>query len=68
MPAHADFGPVFVAKARVYAKSANVWKAAPGDVGCLPFTQIFRKIRLESKSNTTFWVVLEENFQEQRNT
>ena len=35
--------------------------------GCLPFAKIFRKIRLESKWNTTFWVVLSENFREQQN-
>ena len=28
--------------------------------GCLPFTKIFPKIRLESKWNTTLWVVLSE--------
>ena len=35
--------------------------------GCLPFTKIFPKIRLESKWNTTLWVVLSENFREQQN-
>ena len=30
-------------------------------------TKIFRKIRLESKWNTTFWFVLSENFREQQN-
>ena len=38
-----------------------------GDNGCLRFTLSFRKIRLESKWNTTFWVVPAENFREQRN-
>ena len=38
-----------------------------GDNGCLLFTLSFRKIRLESKWNTTFWVVPAENFREQRN-
>ena len=36
-------------------------------LGCLPFTKIFPKIRLESKWNTTLWVVLSENFREQQN-
>ena len=35
--------------------------------GSLPFTKIFPKIRLESKWNTTLWVVLSENFREQQN-
>ena len=34
-------------------------------LGC--FTTSFRKIRFESKWNTTFWVVPEKNFREQRN-
>ena len=34
---------------------------------CLIFTKSFRKIRLESKYNTTSRVVLEENFRKQRN-
>ena len=34
---------------------------------CLPFTKIFPKIRLESKWNTTLWVVLSKNFREQQN-
>ena len=44
---------------------ANFW----GEVNkcCLPFTKRFRKIRLESKLSTTFWVVPKENFREQRN-
>ena len=35
-------------------------------IGCLPFTKIFRKILLESKWNTTCWVVPSENSREQR--
>jgi len=35
--------------------------------GCLPFTKRFRKIWLESKWSTTFWVASTENFREQRN-
>ena len=42
-------------------------QASLGNFGCLPFTIFFRKIRLESKWNTTFWVVLSENFREQQN-
>ena len=40
------------------------------EIDCLTFafTKMFRKIRLESKWNTTFWVVSAENFWEQRNT
>ena len=56
---HADFCPVFVAKAWVYAKPANARKAA--------HTKLVRKIRLESIWNTTFWVVPAEIFQERRN-
>ena len=37
-------------------------------IGCLPFTKIFRTIRLESKWNTTFCVVPAQNLREQRNT
>ena len=36
--------------------------------GCLPFTKRLRKIRLKSKWNTPFWVLVPaENFREQRN-
>ena len=35
----------------------NRHKHRHGDLGCLPFTKRFREIRLESKWNTTFWVV-----------
>ena len=35
---------------------------------CSQFTKSFRKIRLESKWNTTFWVIPAENFPKQRNT
>ena len=41
--------------------------AGGANKGCLPFTKRIRKIWLESKSSTTFWVVPEENFREQRN-
>ena len=43
------------------------WNSLPEDIGCLPFTRIFREIRFESKWNTTFWVFPTENFREQRN-
>ena len=36
-------------------------------IGCLPFTKIFQKIRLEYKWNTISWVVPEKKFQEKRN-
>ena len=35
---------------------------------CSQFTKSFRKIQLESKWNTTFWVIPAENFPKQRNT
>ena len=35
---------------------------------CSQFTESCRKIRLESKWNTTFWVIPAENFPKQRNT
>ena len=35
--------------------------------GRLIFTKSFRKIRLDSKLNTTFWVVPSENFPQEQN-
>ena len=36
-------------------------------LGRLIFTKSFRKIRLDSKLNTTFWVVPSENFPQEQN-
>lgn len=45
-----------------YAKQRHYFAFSGG----LPVTKSFRKIRLESKQNTTFWVVPVENLLEQR--
>ena len=37
------------------------------DMGCWPLTESFRKNRLESEWNKTFWVVSKKTFQGQRN-
>ena len=36
-------------------------------LGHLIFAKSFRKIRLDSKLNTTFWVVPSENFPQEQN-